>query len=132
MNLPERTALYNLETEDTIQFAIWLDHKGVNIVKLIGIIDNYNYQYCEREIDQVIRKIPLPIIFDLEQITFATSKSCSLFLHFRKNIQEQRQAMVVASAPPNILEIFQLLRLEDQFVFVDTIEDGFKYLVKNE
>lgn len=110
MDSSKRTHEFDVVQADstvTIRFAsgraLWADHVWKTESQLVQVLHT-----CCR---------PSLICFDLSQVEFISSPGLALFLKLREHAGRLQHRLRICSPHPNVLEVFQVTRLDELFEF---------------
>ena len=106
-----------------IQRNIGAQDAGVVTVKLTGHLDSETAPELERQLAPVLSGAVKDIVFDLATLKFISSAGLRVFSATRKTLKERGGQASFANIPPQIQEVFSIIKaLPGVAIFRDTAE----------
>jgi anti-anti-sigma factor len=101
---------------------------GVVIVSPIGSIDANNYSVLDKKMDEILKKQPDVIIFDMEFADYISSTGIRVLLKTKKTLKETSGRMVFMNLQPQIQKVFDILKAIPTLKVFASIEELDNYL----
>jgi anti-anti-sigma factor len=132
-------------TENTKPFAgLKLDHNpdlkltleetGINgavIIRLGGLIDNFNSEFLRLQASRVIDAGYQNIIIDASGTLYMSSTGIGAFTYLLKQVRQKRGSMIIFGMPAKIFDVFKLLGFSTFFQFCSSREEAISLLGVN-
>lgn len=92
------------------------EEKGdTTFVKIIGVIENTEAEELVPDMQAILDSGCQEVIFDLTYVPFMTSAAIGKFVIFHKNLQADHRTMRIKGIDPELLELFQDIKLHEYF-----------------
>jgi anti-sigma B factor antagonist len=96
---------------------------GVVILSPIGSINAATYNILEAKVDEILKKIPDVIIFDMEFTDYISSTGIRVLLKTKKAMKATNGRVVFMKLQPQIKKVFDILKaIPTLAVFANTQE----------
>ncbi|MHC4870959.1 MAG: STAS domain-containing protein [Planctomycetota bacterium] len=95
---------------------------GIKLVKLQGFLDAHTFEQLDESIGELFDGETFKIIADLGGLEYISSAGAGVFIGALAESQENGGNIVIASATPNVHEVFDLLGLTQIFTMADNAD----------
>ena len=93
-------------------------------LSLKGYLDTYNSADFQREINKLIEKGFVKIVFNCAELNYVSSTGIGAFTAFLKAVKPQNGDLVLAFLQPKVFEVFQLLGFSKFFNISNNIDEA--------
>jgi len=97
---------------------------GCLVVCLKGYLDTYNGCQFQRQMESVIGNGYTRLVFDFAGLTYISSGPITAFVDLLKQVKSEGGDVVLASMPPRVMEVFDLLGLASFFRVAESVAEG--------
>ena len=97
---------------------------GCLVVRLKGYLDTYNGYQFQRQMESLVGNGCTRLVFDLSGLTYISSGPIAAFLDLLKQVKSEGGDVVLASMPPRVMEVFDLLGLAGFFRVAGRVAEG--------
>ena len=94
------------------------------VLALSGYIDTYNSNFFQRQVQRVIEKGFIRLIFNCNGLNYVSSTGIGSFTAFLKTVKPKGGDLVLLEIQPKVYEVFQLLGFSQFFNIKDTLESS--------
>jgi anti-sigma B factor antagonist len=119
-----------LETQ--IQKNIGGPNTGAVTVKLAGSLDMATSPELERDLAPVLAGGAKDLVFDLAQLKFISSAGLRVFSATRKTLKERGGQASFVNIPPQIHEVFEIIKALPGVAIFESVEEMDRYLAKRQ
>jgi len=104
------------------------------LIRVIGQLDESNISINSKIIYDIIAKHPteLYLLFDLTKLEYMNSKAIGYFTDWYGKIMEGKGKIVIANAPPTVMDILQAVGITELVKCYTTVEEAQFQLFKKE
>ncbi len=102
--------------------------EGVFTVRPEGSVDANTFSILGVEVEEIMKKSPRTIIFDLAKVNYVSSAGVGVVLLAEQDLQENNGKVLMVNLQPQIRKVFDIVKaLPDQQIF-KSIEEMDEYL----
>ncbi|MBN1836001.1 MAG: anti-sigma factor antagonist [Spirochaetales bacterium] len=94
------------------------------LLHLRGFVDIQNYRYLHRQIDRVIERGYVNLIFDFEKLAFLSSTGIGAFADFLKAVKGRGGDLVIYAVQRRVQEVIDLLGFTRFFNKKESLEEA--------
>ena len=105
------------ETDDTLRLEIE-EMAGVEqgvVIRMFGYLDGFNVAFFSRRVEKVIQKGYRFVSFDLENVSYVSSRGIGTFALILKTLKARGGGAHLCGVRPNVLEVFRVLGFLEYF-----------------
>ena len=104
--------------------------KGVYTITPEGSIDANTYRTLQAEVDSVLEKSPLLIIFDMKDVSYVNSAGIGVFMIAEKSMNLNEKTVLMVRMQPQIRKVFDIVQALPAEQIFASVEEMDRYLTE--
>lgn len=113
------------------EFVSEYDDKEIALIKVAGSLEASTMEKLNNFIKRALSKSLNRIIIDFEKLTYINSSGMSMFIPFIDQIRLNSGEMIFIKTSDKIYKVFELLGLQNIYIFHSTLNNALKELSKS-
>lgn len=101
-------------------------HEDQHIISVKGEIDLYSSTMLREYVFTILQQQPRVLIVDLEAVQYIDSSGIATMVEGLQQANKSKTQFKVAGLSKNVLEVFELVKLEKVFDIYDTVDEALK------
>jgi anti-anti-sigma factor len=123
-----------LKLDHNADLKLTLEETGIRgsvVIRLSGLIDNFNSEFLRHQAGRVIDAGYQNIIIDASGTLYMSSTGIGAFTYLLKQVRQKKGSMIIFGMPAKIFDVFKLLGFSSFFQFCSTREEALSLLGVN-